>query len=91
MGVELLSLLSCQSAPWLQHEHDILKILQDFKVLLTGTPLQNNVEELFALLNFLQPDIFSSSAAFIEEFGDMRNTSQVSRFAEFLCHLKAHG
>lgn len=31
------------------------------RLLLTGTPLQNNLHELWALLNFLLPDVFSSS------------------------------
>ncbi|KAF9620353.1 hypothetical protein IFM89_011088 [Coptis chinensis] len=34
------------------------------KLLLTGTPLQNNLAELWSLLNFLLPDIFSSHAEF---------------------------
>ncbi|KMZ88363.1 helicase [Plasmodium vivax Brazil I] len=43
-------------------------ILKDFKskqrVLLTGTPLQNNLSELWSLLNFLLPKIFSSCEDF---------------------------
>jgi SWI/SNF-related matrix-associated actin-dependent regulator of chromatin subfamily A member 5 len=34
------------------------------RLLITGTPLQNNLHELWALLNFLLPDVFSSSEAF---------------------------
>ena len=34
------------------------------RLLLTGTPLQNNLHELWALLNFLLPDIFGSSDDF---------------------------
>jgi len=35
-----------------------------FRLLLTGTPLQNNLHELWALLNFLLPEVFSSSEDF---------------------------
>lgn len=38
------------------------------RVLLTGTPLQNNIGELFNLLNFLQPETFPSLSAFEEKF-----------------------
>ncbi|XP_021897483.1 ATP-dependent DNA helicase DDM1 isoform X2 [Carica papaya] len=34
------------------------------KLLLTGTPLQNNLAELWSLLNFLLPDIFASHEEF---------------------------
>ncbi|CAM8912260.1 unnamed protein product [Rhodiola kirilowii] len=34
------------------------------KLLLTGTPLQNNLSELWSLLNFILPDIFSSHDEF---------------------------
>jgi SWI/SNF-related matrix-associated actin-dependent regulator of chromatin subfamily A member 5 len=39
-----------------------------YRLLLTGTPLQNNLHELWSLLNFLLPEIFSSSADFDEWF-----------------------
>lgn len=35
-----------------------------FRLLLTGTPLQNNLHELWALLNYLIPDIFKDSTLF---------------------------
>lgn len=38
------------------------------RLLLTGTPLQNNLTELWALLNFLLPTIFSSSESFQQWF-----------------------
>lgn len=36
----------------------------DNKLLLTGTPLQNNLSELWSLLNFILPDIFTSHDEF---------------------------
>ncbi|KAG8457743.1 hypothetical protein KFE25_005756, partial [Diacronema lutheri] len=38
------------------------------RLLITGTPLQNNLHELWALLNFLLPDIFSSAEQWREWF-----------------------
>ncbi len=38
------------------------------RLLITGTPLQNNMHELWALLNFLLPDVFGDSAAFDDWF-----------------------
>jgi SWI/SNF-related matrix-associated actin-dependent regulator of chromatin subfamily A member 5 len=46
-----------------------VRLLQSkFRLLVTGTPLQNNLHELWSLLNFLLPDIFSSSSDFDEWF-----------------------
>lgn len=36
----------------------------DNVLLLTGTPLQNNLRELWSLLNFILPQIFSSLREF---------------------------
>ncbi|XP_076831202.1 lymphoid-specific helicase [Brachyhypopomus gauderio] len=42
-----------------------LKLLpSDNKLLLTGTPLQNNLAELWSLLNFLLPDVFDDLKSF---------------------------
>ncbi|XP_023725434.1 chromatin-remodeling complex ATPase chain Iswi [Cryptotermes secundus] len=44
------------------------EIVREFKttnrLLLTGTPLQNNLHELWSLLNFLLPEVFTSSDDF---------------------------
>ena len=40
----------------------------NYRMLITGTPLQNNLHELWALLNFLLPEIFSSAETFDEWF-----------------------
>ncbi|KAJ3072446.1 hypothetical protein HDU98_003571 [Podochytrium sp. JEL0797] len=39
-----------------------------YRVILTGTPLQNNLPELWALLNFILPKIFNSVKSFDEWF-----------------------
>ncbi|TKW30316.1 hypothetical protein SEVIR_2G027800v4 [Setaria viridis] len=43
---------------------EMKRITMDNKLLLTGTPLQNNLAELWSLLNFILPDIFSSHQEF---------------------------
>ena len=47
--------------------------------MLTGTPLQNNLEELYALLSFLEPDRFSNPIAFMADFGDLKTDNQVEK------------
>lgn len=40
----------------------------DFRLLLTGTPLQNKLPELWGLLNFLLPNIFNCCTTFEQWF-----------------------
>lgn len=42
----------------------VRNIKTEFRLLITGTPLQNNLRELWALLNFLMPDIFGDADQF---------------------------
>lgn len=37
----------------------LIRIKSKFRLMLTGTPLQNNLNELMALLRFLQPELFA--------------------------------
>jgi SNF2 family DNA or RNA helicase len=53
-------------------------------VLLTGTPLQNTVEELFSLLHFLEPSQFPSESEFLKDFGDLKTEEQVSHLSDKL-------
>ena len=48
-------------------------------LLLTGTPLQNNVEELWSLLNFVDSAYFNSVSDFVFEFGDLKESKQLEK------------
>lgn len=50
------------------------------RLLVTGTPLQNSVRELWALLHFLNPDFFADAATFEESFSfaALRDPERVS-------------
>ncbi|KAM8839082.1 chromodomain-helicase-DNA-binding protein 8 isoform 1-T1 [Synchiropus picturatus] len=64
---------------------DSLKMLDlEHKVLLTGTPLQNTVEELFSLLHFLEPAQFPSENEFLRDFGDLKTEEQVQKLQAIL-------
>ncbi|MCP9263537.1 ISWI chromatin-remodeling complex ATPase ISW2 [Dirofilaria immitis] len=71
----------------IKNEHSKLsEIVREFKskhrLLITGTPLQNNLHELWALLNFLLPDMFALASDFDSWFTTndmMGNQDLVSR------------
>lgn len=60
------------------------------RLLLTGTPLQNSLLELWSLMHFLMPAVFASHSHFREWFGDVaaaaegaaRNDALVRRLHE---------
>ena len=56
----------------------------NYKLLLTGTPLQNNLEELFYLLNFLTPTKFNDLEGFQANFTDIAKEDQVRKLHELL-------
>ncbi|UYI28402.1 chromodomain-helicase-DNA-binding protein [Encephalitozoon cuniculi] len=62
----------------------ILRTLKfNHKVLLSGTPLQNNISELWSLLNFIDPMRFSSLPHFLGEF-KMENINDVEKLQGLL-------
>ncbi|MCL7042694.1 hypothetical protein MKW94_001258 [Papaver nudicaule] len=57
------------------------------RTLLTGTPLQNNLDELFMLVHFLDAGKFSSLEEF-QEFKDINQEEQIARLHKMLApHL----
>ncbi|KAI9298453.1 hypothetical protein K502DRAFT_322776 [Neoconidiobolus thromboides FSU 785] len=57
---------------------ELKKIGAANRLLLTGTPLHNNLSELWALLNFILPDIFDDVSSFIDwfDFSEIQNNYQ---------------
>ncbi|XP_038972307.1 protein CHROMATIN REMODELING 4 [Phoenix dactylifera] len=54
------------------------------RVLLTGTPLQNNIGEMYNLLNFLQPASFPSLSAFEGKFNDLTTAEKVEELKKLV-------
>lgn len=54
------------------------------RVLLTGTPLQNNIGEMYNLLNFLQPTSFPSLSSFEENFNDLTTAEKVEELKKLV-------
>ena len=76
----------------LKNENSLLSVIvryfsSKYRLLLTGTPLQNNLHELWALLNFLLPDLFSSAGDFDAIFSDAETDSDSDRGATLLQSL----
>jgi len=61
-----------------------------FKVLLTGTPVQNNLQELYSLLSFINPSIFKIEEMedFVQYFGNIISDEKLSFSDELQSLLK---
>ncbi|XP_041912235.1 chromodomain-helicase-DNA-binding protein 1-like isoform X1 [Alosa sapidissima] len=51
-----------------------------FRVLLTGTPIQNNLKEVYSLLSFIQPSLFPADDAddFVSTYADIQTDSALA-------------
>lgn len=64
--------------------NELLSFSYDHLLLLTGTPIQNNTQELWTLLNLLDPVQFSSAEDFVAAFGNLKDSEQVKRLHDIL-------
>lgn len=53
-----------------------------FSLLLTGTPIQNSLQELYSLLSFVEPDLFSKEEVgdFVQRYQDIEKESESGKF-----------
>ena len=49
--------------------HAVKKVRSEYRLALTGTPLENSVEELWSIFDFLMPDFLGRHAHFQRRFG----------------------
>jgi len=49
------------------------------RLILSGTPIQNNIQELWALFDFLMPGFLGSEAAFNSQFGKALKSGRNSK------------
>jgi chromodomain-helicase-DNA-binding protein 7 len=56
----------------------------DHIVLMTGTPLQNDMLELWSLLHFIEPEKFADADTFLSRFGSMREASTLAELHDEL-------
>ncbi|KAG1680939.1 hypothetical protein FOA52_009898 [Chlamydomonas sp. UWO 241] len=58
------------------------RIARQHVLMLTGTPVQNNLRELYALLNFMYPDVFFDPTPFDSAFNLTKNSIDDNRLAQ---------
>lgn len=64
--------------------NEFVTFYYDHLLLLTGTPIQNNTQELWTLLNLLDPVQFNSAEDFVAAFGSLKDAEQVKRLHDIL-------
>ncbi len=72
--------------PRTKSAHAVKRVPSEYRLALTGTPLENNVEELWSIFDFLMPGFLGAHAHFQRHFGHpiMKRSDAVA-----LDHLKA--
>ncbi|CAN6691706.1 unnamed protein product [Malus baccata var. baccata] len=68
---------------------NLLEFSTKNKLLITGTPLQNSVEELWALLHFLDPDKFKNKDDFVQNYKNLSSFNEIE-LANLHMELRPH-
>ncbi|KAF5910909.1 hypothetical protein HPG69_000873, partial [Diceros bicornis minor] len=84
------SVLVVDEAHRLKNQSSLLhKTLSEFSVvfslLLTGTPIQNSLQELYSLLSFVEPDLFCKEQVedFVQRYQDIEKESKSGKFPSY--------
>ncbi|KAG7098642.1 hypothetical protein E1B28_000558 [Marasmius oreades] len=65
-----------------QRYRALLRVESKWRLLLTGTPLQNNLQELVSLMNFILPDQFAGTLENLRAIFKVKGDSKVSLLAQ---------
>ena len=68
----------------------VRQLSTQYRLLITGTPLQNNLHELWALLNFLMPAVFTSADLFDSYFSTSIQSDVIRRLHTVDSYVVAH-
>eukprot|EP00930_Biecheleria_cincta_P046342 TRINITY_DN31958_c0_g1_i1.p1 TRINITY_DN31958_c0_g1~~TRINITY_DN31958_c0_g1_i1.p1 ORF type:complete len:1592 (+),score=415.02 TRINITY_DN31958_c0_g1_i1:431-4777(+) len=66
------------------------KLSSNCRILLTGTPVQNALQDLWALMDFAQPGLLGNHATFVKTFSDPIDRGSVRGAKPWAVELKRH-
>jgi SNF2 family DNA or RNA helicase len=68
----------------------VRQIKAECRLLLSGTPVQNALQDLWALMDFAQPGLLGNHATFVKHFSDPIDKGSVRGAPAFAVQLKKH-